>query len=249
MKLGDIDVARIGLGTNKLTRTKDHVAFVKAVVAAGLGMIDTAFSYRGGESEETIGEALSSEHDGCIVATKGGVAGARPETLRDEIEQSLSRLRVKRIDLYYLHRVDPETPLEESLSAIKEFRDEGRVENVGLSNVNIEQIERSRRVVPITAVQNSYNLSERRSDAVVDYCAREGIAFVAYFPLRGDGGAALNEIASKHGATPQQVMLAWLLRRSPAMLPIPGTLSLEHLRENLAAAQIELTGKEFDALC
>lgn len=249
MKLGDIDVARIGLGTNKLTRTKDHVAFVKAAVAAGVGMIDTAFSYRGGESEETIGEALSSEHGGCVVATKGGVAGARPETLREEIEQSLSRLKVKRIDLYYLHRVDPQTPLEESLSTIKEFKDYGRVENVGLSNVNIEQIERARRVVPITAVQNSYNLSERTSDAVVDYCAREGIAFVAYFPLRGYSGAALSEIARKHDATPQQVMLAWLLRRSPAMLPIPGTLSLDHLRENLAASQIDLTDKEFDALC
>jgi pyridoxine 4-dehydrogenase len=251
MKLGDIEVARIGLGTNRLTRTADHLAFVRAAVAAGVEMIDSAHSYTGGESEETIGEALSPVPGHCIVATKGGAGGAgrgRPEALQGEIEASLSRLRTDQIDLYYLHRVDPETPLEESLAAIKEYRDRGKIRQVGLSEVGIEQIERARKVVPIAAVQNHYNLAERKYDAVVDYCAGEEIVFVPFFPLRGEVGDALVEIAQRHAVTARQVMLAWLLRRSPAMLPIPGTLSLGHLEENLAAAQIELTKAEFESL-
>ncbi len=251
MKLGDIDVARIGLGTNRLARTRDNVAFVRSAVAAGVQMIDTAHSYTSGQSEQTIGEALSPFLDGCVVATKGGGGGAghgRPEVLRAELEQSLRRLRTDSISLYYLHRVDPETPIEESLATIKEYRDQGRVRYVGISEVEIDQIERARRVVPIAAVQNHYNLSERKYERVVDYCAGEGIVFVPFFPLRGDGGAALTEIARRHGATARQITLAWLLRRSPAMLPIPGTLSLEHLKQNLAALKIELTDAEFEAL-
>ncbi len=251
MKFGDIEVARIGLGTNRLTKTPDHVAFVQAAVAAGIQMIDTAHSYTGGQSEETIGAALSPIPQGCIVATKGGIGGAghgRPEVLRAEIEQSLRRLRTDRIDLYYLHRVDPSTPLEESLAAIKEYRDRGQIRHVGVSEVGIEQIERARQVVPIAAVQNYYNLSERKYEAVVDYCAAEGIVFVPFFPLRGDRGRALAEIAERHRATRSQVTLAWLLRRSPAMLPIPGTLSLEHAKENLGALKIELTDAEFQTL-
>jgi len=251
VKVGDIDVARIGLGTNRLTRTKENVAFIGSAVAAGAQMIDTAHLYTGGQSEQTIGEALSPAPGGCIVATKGGFGGAgrgRPEVLRAELEQSLRQLKTATIYLYYLHRVDPDTPIEESLGAIRDYRDQGRVRHVGISNVGIEQIERARRVVPIVAVQNHYNLSERTSEAVVDYCAAEGIVFVPFFPLRGDRGTALTQIARRHGASTQQITLAWLLQRSPAMLPIPGTLSLDHLKENLAALQIELTAAEFEAL-
>jgi aryl-alcohol dehydrogenase-like predicted oxidoreductase len=251
VKFGDIDVARIGLGTNRLTKTNDNIAFIKAAVGTGVQMIDTAHSYTGGQSEETIGEALSPFPEQCIVATKGGIGGpgrGRPEVLRAELEQSLRRLRTDTISLCYLHRVDPQTPIEESLAAIKEYRDQGKVRHVGISEVGIDQIERARRVVPIAAVQNHYNLSERKYDEVVDYCAGEGIVFVPFFPLRGDGGAALSEIAGRHRATAPQITLAWLLRRSPAMLPIPGTLSLGHLKENLDALNIELTEAEFAAL-
>jgi pyridoxine 4-dehydrogenase len=250
LRLGDTEVARIGLGTNRLTKTRDHVAFVKAAVAAGVSHIDTAHTYTGGQSEATIAAALSPIPDGCVVATKGGYAPGhgRPEVLRAQIEESLRRLRTEAIDLYYLHRVHPDTPLEESLGAIAEYHDSGTIRHVGLSQVGIDQIEQARRVVPITAVENHYNLSERMWDEVVDYCAAEGIVFVPYFPLRGDGGRPLDEIAGRHGATPAQITLAWLLRRSPTILPIPGTLSLEHLKENLAALEIELTDAEFQAL-
>jgi aryl-alcohol dehydrogenase-like predicted oxidoreductase len=249
VRLGDIDVTRIGLGTNRLTKTPDHVAFVRSAVAAGVQIIDTAYSYQGGQSEETIGEALSPFPEGYVVATKGGISGSgRPEVLRAELEKSLQRLRTDSISLYYLHRVDPEIPIEESLGLIKEYQDQGKVRHVGISEVDIGQIKRAREVVPITAVQNHYNLSERKYEEVVDYCAAEGIVFVPFFPLRGDGGPALTEIAKKHGATTRQITLAWLLRRSPAMLPIPGTLSLDHVKENLAALEIELTDAEFEAL-
>jgi aryl-alcohol dehydrogenase-like predicted oxidoreductase len=189
--------------------------------------------------------------EGCVVATKGGAGGAgrgRPEVLRAELDQSLRRLKTDTIFLYYLHRVDPQTPIEESVAVIKEYRDQGKVRHVGLSEVGVDQIERARRVVPIAAVQNHYSLAERKYEAVVDYCTAEGIVFVPFFPLRGVDTDALTEIAAKHGATTQQIALAWLLRRSPAMLPIPGTLSLDHLKENLAALQIELTDREFDSL-
>jgi aryl-alcohol dehydrogenase-like predicted oxidoreductase len=251
VKLGDLDVARIGLGTNRLTKTTDNVAFIGSAVAAGVQMIDTAHSYTVGQSEETIGEALSRFPEGCIVATKGGIGGAgqgRPEILRAQLEQSFRRLKTDTISLYYLHRVDPETPIEESVAVIKEYRDQGKVSHVGLSEVDIDQIERARRVVPIAAVQNHYNLAERKYEAVVDYCAAEGIVFVPFFPLRGVDVSALTEIAARHRATAPQIALAWLLQRSPAMLPIPGTLSLAHLKENLAALQIELTDQEFEAL-
>ena len=248
IRLGDFAVARIGLGTNRLTPSPQNVAFIRAAVAAGVQMIDTAHLYTGGQSEETIGAALSPIPDGVVVATKGGFRGARPEVLRAEIEQSLRSLRTDSIGLYYLHKVDPETPLEESLSAIKEYRDAGRVRHVGVSNVTVAQIERARKVVPIAAVQNQYNLSDRTHEAVIDYCAAEGIVFVPFFPLRGEGGTALTDTANRHGSTPSQVALAWLLRRSGAMLPIPGTLSIEHLKENVAALDIELTNGEFQAL-
>ncbi|HYI21057.1 MAG TPA: aldo/keto reductase, partial [Candidatus Limnocylindrales bacterium] len=162
-------------------------------------------------------------------------------------EQSLASLRTERIPLYYLHRVDPETPLEASLGVIAEFVAAGRIGLVGVSEVSVEQIERARGVVPVAAVQNKYNVSERQHDDVVDYCAREGMVFVPYHPLHGDH-AALASIARSRDATPKQIALAWLLRRSPNVLPIPGTLSLDHAQENLAALDIELTDEEFEAL-
>jgi pyridoxine 4-dehydrogenase len=251
MRIGTTEVGRIGLGTNRLRHTRANVAFIRAAVEAGVQLIDTAHLYTSGESETTIGAALSPMPPNCVVATKGGYGGAghgRPEALRREMDESLRRLRTDRIALYYLHRVDPETPIEDSLGAIKEYVDRGRIGHVGLSEVDVAQIERARRVVPIAAVQNHYNLSERKYDGVVDYCAAEQIPFVPYFPLQGKGGRALRRIAARHAATPQQVTLAWLLRRSPAMLPIPGTLSLAHLKENLAALAIELADAEFGEL-
>jgi len=251
VKVGDVDVRRIGLGTNRLTHTRENVALIRAAVAAGVQMIDTAHLYTGGQSEQTIGEALSPVPDGCVVATKGGFGGAgrgRPEVLREEIEESLRGLRTDTITLYYLHRVDPQTPLEESLAAMKEDQDRGRIRHIGISEVGIEQIERARKVVTVVAVQNQYNLAERKYDSVVDYCEREGIVFVPFYPLRAGRSAAVDEIARRHHATPAQVMLAWLLHRSPVMLPIPGTLSLEHMKENLGALKIQLTKPEYESL-
>jgi pyridoxine 4-dehydrogenase len=250
LRLGDTEVTRIGLGTNRLTNTPEHVTFVKEAVAAGVDLVDTAHTYTRGESEKTIGAALSPLPAGRVVATKGGYAAGdgRPEVLRAQIEESLRRLGTDSIPLYYLHRVHPDTPLEDSLGAINEYRDRGAIRHVGLSQVGVDQIERAREVVPIAAVQNHYNLSERTYEDVVDHCAAEGIVFVPYFPLHGDGGRPLAEIAERHGATPAQIALAWLLKRSPTTLPIPGTLSLEHLRENLAALRIELSDEEFEAL-
>ncbi len=248
LRLGDTEVARIGLGTNRLRNSRENVAFVKDAVAAGVNVIDTAHAYTGGESEETIGAAFAPIPDDCVIATKGGWSSGRPEVLRSEIEESRRRLRTDSIPLYYLHRVDPGTPLEKSLGAIKEYQDSGKIQHIGVSNVRIDEIERARQVAPIAAVQNHYNLSERKYEEVVDYCARERIVFLPYFPLRDDRGPTLADIAERRGATPAQITLAWLLRRSPTTLPIPGTLSLEHLKENLAALEIELSEVEFQAL-
>jgi aryl-alcohol dehydrogenase-like predicted oxidoreductase len=250
LTLGDTEVARIGLGTNRLTDTRENRSFLAQAVAAGVGLVDTAHLYTGGQSEEAIGAGLSPPPPGCVVATKGGFrpGEGRHDVLSAQIEESLRRLRRGRIDLYYLHRVDPETPLEESLAAIAEYRDAGKIAHVGISEVGVAEIERARELVPVAAVQNRYNLEDRRHDQVVDHCEREGLVFVPFFPLRGDGGQTLTEIAEHHGATASQVKLAWLLRRSPAMLPIPGTLSLAHLGENLAALEIELSDAEYEAL-
>jgi len=248
VRLGDTDVVRIGLGSNRLTHTRESIEFIRQAVAAGIGLIDTAHLYAGGQSEETIGAAQVT--GSCVVATKGGFrpGEGRPEALRAQIDESLRRLQTDTIALYYLHRVDPETPLEDSLGTIKEYVDAGKIRHVGVCEVSVEQVEQARQVVPITAVQNHYNLSERKWEDVVDHCAGEGIVFVPFFPLRGSDGSAVAEIAERHGATPTQIALAWLLRRSPAMLPIPGTLSLEHLKENLATLEIELADGEFEAL-
>jgi aryl-alcohol dehydrogenase-like predicted oxidoreductase len=248
LTLGETPVTRVGLGTNRLRNTPENVAFIRGAVAAGIGLIDTAHTYTDGESEQTIGAALSSSPDECVVATKGGYGRGRPEVLSAEIEESLRRLRTDRLDLYYLHKPDPETPLRESLGVIDEYRERGAIQHIGVSNVSVDEIERAREVAPIAAVQNHYNLSERTHDDVVDYCADNDIVFVPYFPLRADGGPAAAEIAKRYASTPAQIALAWLLQRSPTTLPIPGTLSREHLRENLAAAELELTEEEFEAL-
>jgi pyridoxine 4-dehydrogenase len=251
LRLGNLEIRRIGLGTNRLRNTEENVEFIRAAISAGVQMIDTAHLYTGGESEKTIGRALSPAPSDVVVATKGGYGGAghgRPEVLRREVEQSLASLRVERIALYYLHRVDPETPIEESLGAIKDYVDGGAIERVGISKVGIPLIERARKVLPIAAVQNEYNIAERKYDDVVDFCARAGIAFVPYYPLGAQPGRAVREAAKRHQTTPQQVMLAWLLKRSTAILPIPGTLSLAHLQENLGALSLELSDAEFTGL-
>jgi pyridoxine 4-dehydrogenase len=241
-RLAGLEVPRIGLGTNRLTYTPEHVSFVRAAVSAGVRHVDTAHLYTGGESERTIGEALAGARHELLVATKGGYRAGegRPEVLRAQIEQSLRSLRTDVIGLYYLHRLDPETPLEDSLGAIKTYVDRGDIRHVGVSEVRVEQIERARRIVPIAAVQNRYNVAEREHDDVIDYCEREGIAFVSYFPLRGRGGPGVAAAARRLGVSENAVKLAWLLRRSPVVLPIPGTLSIDHLRENLATVELEL---------
>jgi len=250
LRLGDTEVARIGLGTNRLTNTPDHVAFVRDAVAAGVSLVDSAYTYTGGQSEQTIAAALAPFPDTVVVATKGGYAPGHgdPDVLRSQIKTSLERLRTDSIELYYLHRVHPDTPLEESLATIGEYREAGKIRHIGLSQVGVDQIERARQIVPVTVVQSHYNLSERSWDDVVDYCAAEEIVFVPYFPLGSLGGRTISEIAERHGATPEQIALAWLLKRSPTTLPIPGTLSLDHLKQNLAALEIELSDDEFEAL-
>jgi aryl-alcohol dehydrogenase-like predicted oxidoreductase len=248
LALGEIEVPRIGLGTNRLSHTPEHVAFVQEAVAAGIRVIDTAHTYAGGESETTIGEALSPLPADVVVATKGGWDDGRPEAIRAQIGESLRRLRTDSIALYYLHRPDPKVPIEESLGAIREERDSGKIRSVGISQVDVEQVERARQVVPIAAVQNHYSLSERTHEDVLDYCAREDIAFVPFFPLRGVGAPTLTEVADRHGGTVEQIALAWLLGRAPVTLPIPGTLSAEHLKQNLAALELELTEADLHAL-
>jgi pyridoxine 4-dehydrogenase len=249
MQIVGKEVARIGLGTNRLTSTPENHAFLRDAVEAGLGMIDTAHVYTGGDSERAIGAALSPRPDGLVIATKGGYSGnGSVEALRAQIEQSFESLGTETIDLYYLHRIDPETPLADSLGTIAEYRDAGRIREIGISAVTVEQIEAAREVVPVAAVQNHYNVGERGHDDVVDYCEENGIVFVPYYPVKGEAPPALAGIARAREASPEQIALAWLLRRSPAMLPIPGTLSIEHLRENLGALDIELTDDEYEAL-
>ncbi len=239
-ELAGVKVPRIGLGTNRLT--PEHAGFLREAVAAGVRHIDTAHLYTGGASEQAIGEALAGAGEDVLVATKGGYqpGEGRPEVLGAQIEQSLRSLRTDSIGLYYLHRVDPQTPLEESLGAIKAYVDRGAIRHVGISDVDASQIARARAVVPIAAVQNRYNLADREHDDVIDLCEREGIPFVPYFPLRGDGGPRVTAAARRLGVTENAVKLAWLLQRSPVILPIPGTLSIEHLHENLAALELDL---------
>jgi len=248
--LGDTEVKRLGMGSNRLEHTPQNIEFVRAAVGAGLTHIDTAYLYTSGESEQTVGAALDLPRDGLVVATKGGYreGEGKPDVLRAQIDESLRRLQTEVIDLYYLHRVHPDTPLEDSMAVIAEARNAGKIRHVGISEVDVGQIERARAVVPIAAVQNLYNLAARDHDDVIDHCTKQGIAFVPYFPLRGKDAPAVSEIAGRHGKSASQIVLAWLLHRSPAVLPIPGTLSVDHLRDNLATLEIELDQAELDAL-
>lgn len=237
------ELPRVGLGTNRLADTRENRAFLEAAFAAGLRHVDTAHLYAGGASEATIGAV--DVPDDAVIATKGGFhPGGGTDGLLGELRQSLERLRTDRIDLYYVHRLDPEVSVEETMEALAAERDAGRIAEIGLSEVSVEQIERARAVAPVAAVQNEFNLDERGHDGVVDHCEAEGIVFVPFFPLRGGDDTALREIGERHGARPDVIRLAWLLARSPAMLPIPGTLSIDHLRENLTALDVELSGDE-----
>jgi aryl-alcohol dehydrogenase-like predicted oxidoreductase len=226
-----------------------------------VNLIDTAESYGPHVSEEIIAEALYPYPEGLVIATKGGldrpgpdqwVPNGRPERLREELDGSLRRLRLERIDLWQLHRIDPDVPEDEQFGAIQEFVATGKIRHVGLSEANVEEIERARKAFPVVSVQNRYNLADREWESVLDYCDREAIAFIPWFPLNvgklATAGGALAEIARAHGSTPAQVALAWLLARSPVILPIPGTSRVKHLEENVAAAGIRLSREEMERI-
>jgi pyridoxine 4-dehydrogenase len=265
--LGDLTVNRMAFGAMRLTGPgvigepddpENAKAVLRRAVELGVNFIDTADSYGPEINERQIAEALHPYPDDLVIATKGGLSherrgewlqDGRPERLRAACEGSLQRLRVERIDLYQLHSVDPSVPLEESVGALAELREEGKIRHVGLSNVDARQLARAREVVPIVSVQNRYNLADRHSEGVLEACEREGIAFLPWFPLAfGEltrGAGRLTDVAFAHGLSRAQVAIAWLLQRSPVMLPIPGTSSLEHLEENVASASVELTETEF----
>jgi pyridoxine 4-dehydrogenase len=258
---GDLRVRRLGFGAMRLTgrgiwgEPADPEGAREVLVRAvrlGVNFIDTADSYGPEVSERLIGETLSPYPEGLVIATKAGQADGRPEHLRQACEGSLRRLRLERIDLCQLHRVDPNVPLEDSLGALADLRAEGKIRHVGVSNVSVTQLERARRLLPIVSVQNRYNLTDRRSESMVDHCERHGLAFLPWAPIAAGNlaapGGPLDRIAERHRASAGQVALAWLLRRSPVMLPIPGTSSVEHLLENLAAPLVPLTDGEVDQL-
>jgi aryl-alcohol dehydrogenase-like predicted oxidoreductase len=237
------------------------VAVVRRAVELGVNLIDTADSYGPHVSEQLIAEALHPYPDGVFVATKGGLErtgpgewprNGRPEHLRAACEGSLRDLRVDTIDLYQLHAPDPSVPYAESVGALKELQDEGKIRLVGVSNVSVEQLEQARSIVDVVTVQNRFNLTDRSSAEVLAVCERDGLGFFPWFPLAAGNlarpGGLVAEIAAAHDATPGQVALAWLLAHSPVMLPIPGTGSVEHLEENLAAAQLELSDEDLSRL-
>lgn len=251
---GELTVNRLGLGTNRITDSDASRAVLRRAVELGVTFIDTAEMYR--QSEAVIGATLAPYPPGVVVSTKGGVTqqfqvANDPANIRRGIEQSLRHLRLEQLPCYFLHRLDADRA-DEVVGALRDLRDEGLIRHVALSDVTIPQIARARQIVPIAAVQNEYNILERKHDDVVDYCAAEGLAFLPWFPLsRGRYAAAeatLDAIGARHGATRQQLALAWLLHRSPAMLPIPGTTSVEHLESNLAAANLALGDDDFAAL-
>jgi len=252
---GDLPVSRIGLGTNRIQQNEKSVQALKKATALGINFIDTASAYTGGASEEVIGQTLAPYHD-TVIATKGGMSApdfhidSRPETLARQLELSLKKLKLKTIDLYLLHRVDPNVPLKESILFLKQMQSEGKIKHIGLSQVSITQIEEARKYVDIVAVENEYNLSERMFDDVVDYAEKEGIVFIPFFPLHFDiaNEQILQQLMQKYNATVQQLALAWLLKRSPLMLPIPGSLSVKHLEENATAIKINLSDEDFEKL-
>ena|SRR5690349_5798187 len=265
---GDLTVNRMGFGAMRLTGPgiwgppKDRseaIRVLQRAVELGVNFIDTADSYGPHVSEELIAEALHP-YPGLVIATKGGlerpgpdrwVENGRPDYLRRQLEASLRRLKVDRIDLWQLHRIDRKVPAEEQFEVMREFQEQGLVRHLGLSEVTADEIDRARAVVPIASVQNRYNVGDRKWEGEVDYCERDGLAFIPWFPLSAGTlaeGGPLHRIAERHGATVYQIALAWLLARSPAMLLIPGTSSVEHLEENIAAAEIRLSKKDLEAL-
>lgn len=267
---GDLSIHRLGFGAMRLTGrgiwgepadTDACRATLRRAVELGVTLIDTADSYGPEVSERLIGETLYPYPATLVIATKGGLvrsgpdqwdAIGRPEYLRAALEGSLRRLKLEHIDLYQFHRPDPRTPFEESVGAFAQFRKEGKIRHIGLSNVTVEQIEAARRIVPIATVQNRYNLTDRSSEAVLDYCTREGIGFIPWFPLATGNltraGGILDQMATRLHATPGQIALAWLLQRAPVMLPIPGTASVAHLEENIGAANLTLSDEDMQAL-
>ena len=265
---GEMSVHRVGFGAMRLTgegiwgqpkNRTDAITVLRRALELGLNFIDTADSYGPRVSEELIAEALFPYPSGLVVATKGGwnrpgpnqwTHDATPSHLRQAVEGSLKRLRLERIELYQLHTPDPVVPFEDSVGTLAELKNEGKIRLIGLSNVTQEHIERARRIVPIVSVQNRYSFADREWDYVVDYCGRNGIAFIPWFPL-GAGrlaGEVLGQVARAHEASSNQVAIAWLLRRSPIMLPIPGTSSVSHLEENVAAASLRLSDLEYEKL-
>jgi pyridoxine 4-dehydrogenase len=265
---GELSVNRLGYGAMRLTGEgiwgpptdrKGALSVLRRAVELDVSFIDTADSYGPYVSEELIAEALFPYPSGLAIATKGGwnrpgpnqwTHDATPSHLRKAVEGSLKRLRLDRIDVYQLHIPDPVVSFDVSVETLAELRNEGKIRLIGLSNVTQEHIERARRIVPIVSVQNRYSFADREWDYVVEYCQRNRIAFIPWFPL-GAGkvaGEVLNRIAKARNASPTQIALAWLLRRSPIMLPIPGTSSIEHLQENIAAASVPLTDQEFEEL-
>jgi len=265
---GEVPVHRLGFGAMRLTgegiwgspkNRQEAIAVLRRAVELDVNFIDTADSYGPNVSEELIAEALFPYPRGLVIATKGGwnrpgpdqwTHDATPSHLRAAVEGSLKRLRLERIDLYQLHIPDPSVPFEDSVGTLAQLKSEGKIRLIGLSNVTQEHIERARHIVPIVSVQNRYSFADREWDYVVDYCERNGIAFIPWFPL-GAGrvaGEILNQVARAHQASPKQVALAWLLKRSPIMLPIPGTSSVKHLEENVATASLCLTDEEYEKL-
>jgi aryl-alcohol dehydrogenase-like predicted oxidoreductase len=270
LELGSLTVHRMGFGTMQLTgpgvwgppsdRAAAHRVLRRAV-ELGVDLLDTADSYGPDVAEVLIREALHPYPEGLAIATKAGLTRSgpgqwapcgRPDYLRQQCDRSLSNLGVERIDLYQLHRVDPDVPADEQFGVLRELRDAGKVAEVGLSEVSVEQIEAARRIVPVATVQNHYNLAQRGAEDVLDHCERLGIGFIPWFPLASGKlsrpGGPLDQIAGQLEATTSQVGLAWLLRRSPVMLPIPGTSSVDHLEENVAAGGLVLTEDQFDEL-
>lgn len=265
---GEVSVHRLGFGAMRLTgegiwgppkNRKDAIAVLRRAVELGVNFIDTADSYGPNVSEELIAEALFPYPKDLAIATKGGwnrpgpnqwTHDATPAHLREAVEGSLKRLRLERIDIYQLHIPDPIVPFEDSVGTLAQLKSEGKIRLVALSNVTQEHIERARRIVPIVSVQNRYSFADREWDYVVDYCERNGIAFIPWFPL-GAGrvaGQILDQVARAHQITQHQVAIAWLLKRSAFMLPIPGTSSVKHLEENVAAASLALSEEEFQKL-
>jgi len=265
---GELSVHRLGFGAMRLTgegiwgvpkNQAEAIAVLRRAAELDVNFIDTADSYGPNVNEELIAQALFPYPKGLVIATKGGwnrpgpnqwTHNATPAHLRHAVEGSLKRLRVERIDVYQLHTPDPVVPFEDSIGTLAQLQKEGKIWLIALSNVTQEHIERARRIVPIVSVQNRYSFADREWDYVVDYCERNAIAFIPWFPL-GAGrvaGQALEQVARAHQATPHQVAIAWLLKRSPMMLPIPGTSSVKHLEENVAAASLQLTDEEFQKL-